>query len=109
MKLDNQLMQILIPALVGVISSVTTFMVAKTSNSKDLTVNERQRLSEDEKQFRAELMATINSYKEDLEASRKEIKELREEVASLHKINLELTFELQKFKKNQEVRNDELS
>jgi uncharacterized protein involved in exopolysaccharide biosynthesis len=103
MKLDNQLMQIIIPAIVGVLSSVTTFLVAKSSNSKDLTVNERQRLSEDEKQFRAELMAIINSYKVDLEASRKEIKELREEVASLHKINLELTSELQKFKKNQEV------
>jgi hypothetical protein len=94
MKLNNEFMQILIPAIVGLVSSVTTILVARTNSSKDLTMSERQLLSEDEKHFRAELMETINSYKADLEASRKEIKELRNEVADVHKINLELRSEV---------------
>jgi uncharacterized protein involved in exopolysaccharide biosynthesis len=94
MKLSNEFMQILIPAIVGLVSSVTTILVARTNNSKDLTVNERQQLSEDEKQFRAELMGVINSYKADLEASKNELKVLRQEMAELHEINLELRTEV---------------
>lgn len=90
---NSDLLQIAIPAVVGVISSITTFFVAKTNSKKDLTINDRQQLSEDEKQFRAELRDTINSYKEELEQARNDIRQLRGEVEKLHKINLDLTLE----------------
>ena len=96
--MNSQLMQVLIPALVGIVSAVTTFMVAKSNNKKDTTISDRQQLSEDEKQFRLELKDTIDSYKTELEEARKEIRELRTEVTSLHKSNLELTLENKKLK-----------
>lgn len=89
----NEWGNIIVPAIVGIVSSATTFLATKSTNKKDIEVTERQQLSEDEKQFRAELKETIDSYRQELEFSRKEIKALREEVASLHQVNLELTLE----------------
>lgn len=92
-------MEVWIPIAVAIISSLTTFIVAKSKNK----ITYRQLLSEDEKQFRADLKAIIGSYKqelrdtrEELKESREEIKELREEIIKLHQINLNLTMENQK-------------
>jgi chromosome segregation ATPase len=92
-----------IPVVVAFVTGLTPFFIARSTNKKDLTVNDRQLLSEDERQFRADLKGIIGSYKQELEdtrnelkQSREEIKELREEIAKLHKINLVLTLENQK-------------
>lgn len=96
-------LEIWIPVVVAIISSLTTFIVSRNKNKKDLDIKSRELLSEDEKQFRADLKAIIGSYKQELQdtrselrASREEIKELREEIAKLHQINLNLTLENQK-------------
>lgn len=99
-----ELMQILVPTVTAVITAVGTYMVATSTNKKDVTMSDRKSLSEDEKAFRAELKDIINSYKNDLEEAREEIRSLSEEVAQLHKINLELTLE----NKRLQIKVDEL-
>lgn len=79
--------------LVAVGSSATTLLVTKLQTKKDVTINDRVQLSEDEKLFRAELKDTIEGYKVELKEARIEITELRKEVAGLHKINLKITLE----------------
>lgn len=91
--MDKELLQIIIPVIVAIVSTLGGFIVAKSNNEKDLTMNDRQLLSEDEKAFRKELKEVIDSYKVELQQNREEIKKLREEVATLHAINLELTLE----------------
>lgn len=91
--MNIQFMEIAIPAIVGVVSSVTTFFVARGDKEKDINVVDRQLLSEDEKAFRSELRGMIDSYKVELQEARQEIRSLREEVAVLHQVNLELTIE----------------
>lgn len=88
-----EVMQIVVPVLTAIIGSVGTFWATKNTNRKDITMNDRKALSEDEKIFRQELKEIINGYKADLEGAREEIRNLSEEVAQLHKINLELTLE----------------
>jgi predicted nuclease with TOPRIM domain len=106
-NLNNDLLNVVIPAVVGIVSSVTTFFVARSNNSKDLTISDRQQLSEDEKAFRQELRDTINTYKQELEEARREIKELRQEVAELHQVNLNLTLENKKLQaKVEELKNE---
>lgn len=79
--------------LVAIGSSATTFLVTKLNANKDLKISDRTLLSEDEKNFRQELRATIDEYKVELKEARKEITELRKEVGDLHQINLKLTLE----------------
>lgn len=85
--------QLIIPAIVAIVSSASGFLIARSNNSKALTINDRLQLSEDEKAFRHELRESIESYKKELTDNRAEITKLREEVAMLHKINLELTLD----------------
>lgn len=86
-------MQILIPAATAVISSIVTLLVSKEAGKKDVTINDRKSLSEDEKAFRQSVLDVMNSYKANLEEAREEIRDLSDEVAQLHKVNLELTLE----------------
>lgn len=82
--------------LVAVGSSLTTLWVSKLNSKKDLTINDRTSLSEDEKDFRRELRETINQYNQELKNARGEIVELRKEVSALHKINIRVTLENKK-------------
>lgn len=91
--MDQGMMNILTNAIVAVFSSATTLIIAKSTNKKDITISDRQLLSEDEKAFRQELRDTINGYKTELEEARNEIKELRQEVSMLRKENMELVLE----------------
>jgi predicted nuclease with TOPRIM domain len=91
--LTPEVMQILIPAVTAIVGSIVTLLIAKGANKKDVTMNDRRSLSEDEKAFRKELKDAINEYKVDLEGAREEIKALSVEVAQLHQINLELTLD----------------
>ncbi|OME54145.1 hypothetical protein BSK59_16330 [Paenibacillus odorifer] len=88
-----EVLQYVIPALTAIVASVGTFLATRNTNTKDITMSDRKALSEDEKSFRQELKDIINSYKVDLEEAREEIRTLSDEVAQLHKINLELTLE----------------
>lgn len=88
-----EVMQIIIPLATAIVTAIGTFIVAKNNSNKDVTMNDRKALSEDEKAFRQELKDIINSYKSDLEEAREEIRILSDEVAQLHKINLELTLQ----------------
>lgn len=88
-----EIMQIIVPALTAIVASVGTFLATKNTNKKDITLNDRMSLSEDEKAFRQGLMDTLNGYKQDLDEAREEIRTLSEEVTQLHKINLDLTLE----------------
>lgn len=83
--------------LVAIISSGTTFLVTKVQTKKDLKINDRNSLSEDEKIFRAELRSTIEEQRKELREARDEIAELRKEVAELHDVNLKLTIENKQF------------
>lgn len=89
----SQTLQILIPVIVAIVSALGGVLVARNTNKKDLTINDRQLLSEDEKAFRHELKEMIESYKKELQNNRDEIKALREEVATLLDANLNLTLE----------------
>ncbi|EJW13994.1 hypothetical protein M5X02_31455 [Paenibacillus alvei] len=88
-----EVMQIVVPAITAIIGSLGTLWATKNTNRKDITMSDRKALSEDEKIFRQELREIITEYKTDLEGAREEIRTLSEEVAQLHKINLELTLE----------------
>ena len=110
--MSSEMVNILVPAIVGLVSSFITYLVSKNNNSKDLTINDRQQLSEDEKQFRAELRETILEYKRELSEyrdkivelngelykARKEIRELNAEVRRLQEVNVELRIELTSLK-----------
>jgi uncharacterized coiled-coil DUF342 family protein len=101
--MNNNTLEILIPALVGIISSITTFFVAKTNNKKELVINDRKQLSEDERLFRQELRDSISMYKAEIMELRKEVKqykseinELSEEVRMLREVNTHLETENRK-------------
>lgn len=100
----DKYLQIIIPAIVAIVSTLSGIWIAKNTNKKDLTINDRQQLSEDEKAFRQELKEMIESYKKELQNNREEIKALREEVATLLEANLNLTLE----NKTLQVKVDEL-
>lgn len=94
-----QLTQIIVPAIVGVIGSLASYLIAKNANKKDFNIADRQLLSDDEKSFRQELRESITLYKAELEDARAEIRALRDEVAQLHRVNLELTLENKELQK----------
>lgn len=112
--MNEDLISVFVPALVGLVSSVFTFFISKSNNNKDLAINDRQQLSEDEKQFRAELRETIDGYKNELVSYRleiaslhkelsqanREIGKLSREVNRLQQVNQELKVELMRFKKD---------
>ncbi|MCY8197720.1 hypothetical protein MOC90_06055 [Bacillus spizizenii] len=64
------------------------YLVARNSSKKDLTINDRQLLSEDEKQFRTELKEMMLAYQD-------QVKELTSEVDRLTKSNLSLETQVQ--------------
>jgi ACT domain-containing protein len=74
-------------------TNLITYFATKNTNKKDviisdkeLTMSERQLLSEDEKSFRAEL-------REELEGAKTEIREMRKEIGILHEANIKLMIE----------------
>ena len=96
-------LQIVIPMVTAVVSSVGTYFVTSSNNKKDLTVSDRQLLSEDEKIFRKELKDTINMNRDEINSLKKETKSykdeissLRDEVRLLREVNLHLEVENQK-------------
>lgn len=91
--MSPEVMQVVVPVLTAIVASIGTLLATKNTNTKDITMNDRKALSEDEKLFRQELKEIINTHKVDLEEARQEIRMLSDEVAQLHKINLELTLE----------------
>ncbi|UOE58214.1 hypothetical protein [Cytobacillus oceanisediminis] len=80
------LVELIIPAIVGIVGSVTTYFVARNTNKKDVLVVHRQSLSEDERAFRTELREEIRGYREEIES-------LRAEMSQLRITNTELTIE----------------
>lgn len=90
-----------ITALASVLGMFITggfgYLVARNNNKKDLSINDRQLLSEDERQFRQEL-------KTELANNRKEIEGLRLEVENLRALNLNLELE----NKQLQIKVDEL-
>jgi predicted RNase H-like nuclease (RuvC/YqgF family) len=96
-------LEVLIPVLVAVVSVIGTVFATKSTNKKDLTVSDRQLLSEDERNFRQELKDSINMYKTEIvslrdetKAYKQEIIALRDEVRLLREVNLHLEVENQK-------------
>ena len=81
--MSEEFIQILVPAIVGIVSSATTFFVAKTNNSKDLTINDRKLLSEDERAFRQELRESVLIHKAETAELRAEIRQYKEEISGL--------------------------
>lgn len=83
----------LISAIASVVGMFVTggfgYLVARNTSRKDVTINDRQLLSEDERQFRTELKEMMTSYQE-------QVKELTAEVDRLTKSNLNLETEMQK-------------
>jgi predicted nuclease with TOPRIM domain len=84
--MDIKIAELFIPAMVGIIGSVSTYFIARNNNKKDLVIENRQSLSEDERSFRAELRDEIKGYREEIES-------LRTEISQLRVINTELTIE----------------
>jgi len=91
--MNFDLMNLILPAVTAIAGSLVTLFISKGENEKDIALNHRSQLSEDEKAFRTELRDIVTSYKAELEESRMEIKELREEVVRLHKVNVDLVIE----------------
>lgn len=77
-------------AIIGLIGMIITglfgYLTAKHKVKKDITINDRKLLSEDEKQFRKEL-------REELLRNREEINHLRKEVETLRRMNINLEME----------------
>lgn len=82
----------LISAISSVIGMFVTggfgYLVARTNNKKDLTINDRQLLSEDERAFRTEL-------RDMMLASQEQVKWLTAEVERLTKSNVALESQVQ--------------
>lgn len=82
----------LITAIGSVVGMFVTggfgYLVARNTSKKDVTINDRQQLSEDERQFRTELKEMMLSYQE-------QVKELSAEVERLTKSNLALEAQVQ--------------
>lgn len=64
------------------------YLAAKNTSKKDLTINDRQLLSEDERQFRTELKEMMLKYQE-------QVRELTAEVERLTRANLALEAQVQ--------------
>jgi hypothetical protein len=101
--MNQQILEVLIPVAVAVVTALGTLFVAKSNNKKELTVSDRQLLSEDERNFRQELRESIVMYKNEIVSLREETKlykeeivSLRDEVRLLREINLHLEVENQK-------------
>lgn len=82
----DSLMSAIASVLGMFVTGMFGYMTAKSQNKKDMTISDRQLLSEDERQFRAELIA-------ELARNREEINSLREEVERLRRQNINLEFE----------------
>jgi hypothetical protein len=100
---QNGLLQVIVPVVVAVVSSLGTLFVTKSNNKKEMAVSDRQLLSEDERNFRQELKETIALYKDEIvslreetSAYKEEISALRDEVRLLREVNLHLEVENQK-------------
>jgi chromosome segregation ATPase len=101
--LEQNWLQVVVPVVVAVVSSLGTLFVTKSNNKKEMAVSDRQLLSEDERNFRQELKETIALYKEEIvslreetSAYKEEISALRDEVRLLREVNLHLEVENQK-------------
>lgn len=81
------------PLASALVSGIFTYFVTLSKNKKDLTMHDRTLLSQDEKEFRAELRAEIKAYKEEIKAYKEELKDLRDEISQLREINLQLEIE----------------
>lgn len=75
-----------ITAIGTVIGSVVTYLITKSNNTKDLSMNDRMQLSKDQYQLIAELRQMMQ------EQSR-EIENLREEIKQLQSVNVSLIIE----------------
>lgn len=64
------------------------YLTARNQSKKDITVNDRQLLSEDERHFRAELKAMMTTYQE-------QVLDLTTEVERLTKSNIALEAQVQ--------------
>jgi phage shock protein A len=88
----------LINAISNVLGMLITggfgYFIAKGQNRKDLTINDRQLLSEDEKQFRAELVAELQRNREEIMALRAEVDTLRRQNINLEIENKQLQFKI---------------
>lgn len=73
------------------------YLAARNGSKKEVTINDRQLLSEDERHFRAELKEMMSSYQE-------QVKGLTVEISRLTRANLSLELQVQ----NLTTRNESL-
>lgn len=82
----------LISAVASVLGMFVTggfgYMVARNTSKKDVTINDRQSLSEDERLFRTELKEMMLAYQD-------QVKGLSAEIETLTKSNLSLELKVQ--------------
>lgn len=66
-----------ITAIGTLLGSVVTFLITKSNNKKDLSINDRMQLSKDQYQLIAELRLMMQEQRDEIEILREEIKQLQ--------------------------------
>jgi len=92
-------------ALIGVVvTAIISYKVTRQTVNKDMLTTHRLSLSQDEKDFRSDLLAEVKSYRDEIRTLMKEVDSLRDVNAELQVTNSllaikidELTLALNKF------------
>lgn len=77
---DPAVISAIAAALGTIATAILTFLGTRSSDRKDITINDRQQLSKDEQQFRAEMREQIRELQELVNQYRQQIVSLEEEV-----------------------------
>lgn len=80
----------LITGIGTLFGSVVTYLVTKSNNTKDMSINDRMQLSKDQYQLIAELRQLMQEQRDEIESFRVEIKQLQAVNMSLIVENKEL-------------------
>lgn len=75
-----------LPFVTAVFGGLGTWFVTKSNNKKEVTINDRRQLSQDQYQLISELRDMMTDQKDEIEQLRKEIKDLQT-------VNVALTIE----------------
>lgn len=102
----------IISGLVGVVTAIIGYMTARNAAKKDIFVTDRQQLSQEQQQLRAEMREEIKSLKEEVARWTNRYLELEANMEQLKITNLTLQMEVDKWREKYDallVENKELT
>lgn len=79
MSMDANVMIAIIGGAVSLSTGIIGYISGRNNNQKEVSISDRQLLSQAEQTFRAELREELRIYKEEIKALKQEIEVLRQE------------------------------